>query len=123
MERNISFFKFSHTRTLFGYKYALSTLLNAEKIDKTERQRQLRLDLKKSASMLSTSRSQKQNFSENVAKLKSKSASPTQIKNNKKQSEEKQIQSSTSDRELGKLSVQEIVSKLIYNGWYSSRLL
>ena len=62
--------------------------------------------------MLSTSRSQKQNFSDSktAEKLKSKSASPTQRKPSKKQSEEKRIQSSTSEREAGKLSVQEIVS-------------
>ncbi|KAL9957421.1 hypothetical protein ACROYT_G039054 [Oculina patagonica] len=63
--------------------------------------------------MLSSSRSQKRSFSENktAEKLKSKSASPTQRKPSKKQSEEKRIQSSTSERESGKLSVQEILER------------
>ena len=61
--------------------------------------------------MLSTSRSQKQFFSGKKSdKLKSKSASPTLRKSTKEQSQEKRIQSSTSERESGKLSVQEIVS-------------
>lgn len=61
--------------------------------------------------MLSSSRSQKQNSFENRSnKLKSKSASPTLRKHSKEPSEEKGIQSSTSERESGKLGVQEIVS-------------
>ena len=42
--------------------------------------------------------------------MKSKSASPTLRKPTKEQSQEKRIQSSTNERESGKLSVQEIVS-------------
>lgn len=42
--------------------------------------------------------------------MKSKSASPTLRKHSKEPSEEKRIQSSTSERESGKLGVQEIVS-------------
>ena len=61
--------------------------------------------------MLSASRSQKQNFSQKKNdKLKSKSASPTLRKPNKEPLQEKRIQSSTNERESGKLSVQEIVS-------------
>ena len=62
--------------------------------------------------MLSASRSQKQNFSEKKNdKLKSKSASPTTLrKPNKEPSQEERIQSSTNEREAGKLTVQEIVS-------------
>jgi len=61
--------------------------------------------------MLSTSRSQRQIISEKKNdKLKSKSASPTLRKPTKEQSQEKRIQSSTNERESGKLSVKEIVS-------------
>lgn len=70
----------------------------------------MRVDLKSPVLMFSTSRSQRQTFADGVAKLKSKSASPVQTKSTKKQSEEKRVQSSTSERELGKLSVREIVS-------------
>lgn len=69
----------------------------------------MRLDLKNPVLMFSTSRSQRQTFADGVAKLKSKSASPVQTKSTKKQPE-KRVQSSTSERELGKLSVREIVS-------------
>ena len=70
----------------------------------------MRVDLKNPVLMFSTSRSRKQTFADGVAKLKSKSASPVQTKSTKKQSEEKRVQSSTSERELGKLCVREIVS-------------
>ena len=61
--------------------------------------------------MLSSSRSQRQFFSEKKSdKLKSKSASPTLRKPNKEPSQEKRIRSSTNERDSGKLSVQEIVS-------------
>lgn len=69
----------------------------------------MRLDLKNPVLMFSTSRSQRQTFADGVAKLKSKSASPVQTKSTKKQPE-KRVQSSTSERELGKLSMREIVS-------------
>lgn len=61
--------------------------------------------------MFSTLRSQRQTYADNVAKFKSKSASPTQKKPGKKQSEDKRIQSSTSERELGKISVREILER------------
>lgn len=69
----------------------------------------MRVDLKNPVLMFSTSRSQRQTFADGVAKLKSKSASPVQTKSTKKQPE-KRVQSSTSERELGKLSMREIVS-------------
>ena len=66
--------------------------------------------------MLSTTRSQKQFFSEATGKSKSKSASPTLRKINKKQQEEKRVQSSPSERGTEKLSVNEIVSScLLFN--------
>lgn len=63
--------------------------------------------------MLSGSRSQKQNFSEKKNdKLKSKSASPTTLrKPNKEPLQEKRVQSSTNERESGKLTVQEILDR------------
>lgn len=61
--------------------------------------------------MLSTSRSQKQIFSENAGKSKSKSASPTVRKESNKRREEKRVQSSPSKRETGNLSVQEILDR------------
>lgn len=70
----------------------------------------MRVDLKNPVLMFSASRSQRQTFTDGVAKLKSKSASPVQTKSTKKKSEEKRVQSSTSERELGKLCVREIVS-------------
>lgn len=71
----------------------------------------MRVDLKNLVLMFSTSRSQRQTFADGVAKLKSKSASPVQTKSTKKQPEEKRVQSSTSERELGKLSVREILER------------
>ncbi|XP_022800266.1 protein phosphatase 1 regulatory subunit SDS22 homolog isoform X2 [Stylophora pistillata] len=61
--------------------------------------------------MFSTLRSQRQTYADNVAKFKSKSASPTQKNPGKKQSEDKRIQSSTSERELRKINVREILER------------